>query len=32
MADSLKVYVKEVERQLDKKLKITRSDRDTEYY
>ena len=31
-ADTLKVYVNEVERQLDRKVKIIRSDRGGEYY
>ena len=32
VADAFKVYVKEVERQLHKKVKIIKSDRGSEYY
>ena len=30
--DALEIFINEVERQLDKKVKIFRSDRDGEYY
>jgi len=32
IVDALEIFINEVERQLDKKVKIFRSDRDGEYY